>query len=242
MIVIFVAQLLLKYINMNSRKHSIVFSFALLIMVCFGSLNANAQKVEIGFRFMPTFTSLKVNTSAGGYVSGEAKLGYGFGSFIGINFTDHIGVQAEIIYSSLAQKYTENNVEREIKLSYVNIPLLLSLNTGKSNIVNFNVVAGPQLGLNVGSKITTVSGDQSTITSTAVLAVKKSDVGFAYGAGIDFGLIPSGSFRIGLGYRGVSRLVDIGDNSKQLSTDDYYVLKRTKIQTNAFYVGFSFLF
>ena len=202
-------------------------------MVFFGSLNVSAQKAEIGFRFMPTFSSLNVNTFSGGYVSGDVKLGYGVGSFVGLNFNEHIGIQTEIIYSTLAKKYKENNVEREIKLNYVNIPLLLSLNTGKSQFFNFNVVAGPQLGLNVGSKIVYVSGDESTVTNKDVLSVKKSDVGFAYGAGIDFGLNPAHTFRLGIGYRGVLGLVDIGDNSKQLSTEDYYVLNRTKIKTNA---------
>lgn len=200
----------------------------------------NTYKGEFGLRFMPTVSVFDVQTSAGGKISGDATVGLGFGAFAGLNFTDHIGIQAEIIYSKLSQKYREQDLEREINLEYINIPLLLSYNTGKDKPINFNIVAGPQMGINVGSELFTPNnGDPD---NQAVLAVKKGDLGFAYGAGFDFGLNANRTFRLGLGFRGVYGLFDISDNSNNITTDNYYVLDRTKLKTYSAYAGASFLF
>ncbi len=200
---------------------------------------AVAQKVELGFRVMPTFTAMEFNTSDGGTVKAEGKLGWGVGGFLGVNFTNNIGVQLEVIYTTLSQQYKEADISHDITLKYVNIPLLLSLNTGKDKKINLNAVIGPQIGLNVGSDINSQSNDGTT-TAQAKLDVKKSDIGFAFGAGIDFGL--TSTVRLGLGYRGVRGLIDISDKSNALTTDDYYVLDRTKTITNAGYIGISLLF
>ncbi len=198
-----------------------------------------AQKVELGFRVMPTFTAMEFNTSDGGTVKAEGKLGWGVGGFLGVNFTNHVGVQLEVIYTTLSQQYKEADISHDITLKYINIPLLLSLNTGKDKPVNLNVVVGPQIGLNVGSEINSQSNDGTT-SAQAQLDVKKSDIGFAFGAGIDFGL--TSTVRLGLGYRGVRGLIDISDKSNALTTDNYYVLDRTKTITNAGYIGISLLF
>jgi hypothetical protein len=200
-----------------------------------------AQYGEVGLRFMPTFTAFDAKTSDGGTIQGEVTLGYGGGLLLGYHFSEYVGVQGEIIYTSISQKYKEMDTERRIDLKYINIPLMLSLNTGKTKLVNFNIVGGPQMGLSVGSNLTT-TGDDGTNTSKAVLSVKKGDLGLAYGAGVDFGLNAARTLRLGLGFRGVYGLFDISDNNNTNSTDSYYILDRTKIQTYSGYIGVSYLF
>src|SRR5690349_6056411 len=87
--------------------------------------------VELGIRFMPTFSSFDMETSSGGIVKGAVTFGYGVGAMLGLNLNNHVGVQGEIIYNSLSQKYKDQEVDRKINVRYINIPLLLSLNTGK---------------------------------------------------------------------------------------------------------------
>lgn len=211
---------------------------AIIVALLFANtFTADAQKGEFGLRFMPTVSSLDLQTSSGGKVTADGKLGFGVGAFLGFNFTDHVGIQVEGIYSTIQQKYQENDVEHKIKLKYFNIPLLLSLNTGKTQKVNFNVVAGPQMGISVGSSFS-VGSD----SSNAVLSVKKGDFGFAYGAGLDFGLNEMKTFRLGIGFRGVYGLFDVSDNNGSTSEDSYYVLDRTHIKTYSGYIGVSYLF
>jgi len=222
---------------MKNFKRSIKLFLFIPVLLLIGTLKVEAQKGAFGLRYMPTFSSTEIRTSSGGSVQGEAEMGFGAGALLAFNFSEYIGIQGELIYSSTSQKYRENDFDRKINLKYVNIPLLLSLNTGKLKKVNFNVVAGPQIGLSVGSSFTGGPADDE-----AVLSVKKGDLGFAYGAGIDFALTPSGTFRLGLGYRGVRGMFDISDNNRTLTGDGYYLLDRSKNKSNAGYVGLSFLF
>lgn len=199
-----------------------------------------AQNVEFGVRLMPVVSSIKMKSESGGSIKGEATLGFGVGALLGFKITDHFGVQVEAIYNSLNQNFKEQDEERKINLRYFNIPMLFSLHTGKSKTVNFNVVAGPQLGISAGSSITTSGNNPDS--GKPVLSVKNGDLGFAYGGGIDFGLDSDKKIRLGIGYRGVMGLIDISDNSNTVITDSYYVLDKTTIKTNSVYVGLSILF
>lgn len=199
------------------------------------------HRVEFGFRFMPTFSSFEMESSSGGTVKGEVTLGYGAGALIGFNFSKHVGLEGEVIYNSLSQKFVDQELDREINVRYVNIPLLLSLNTGKSNPVNLKVELGPQLGLNVGSSISS-SGDGTTDTLQTVLAAKKGDFGFAYGAGLEFILNTDKTIRLDIGFRGVYGFVNISNTSQNIETDSYYILDRAIVRSNSGYIGFTFLF
>lgn len=207
----------------------VIFSFL-------GLSGLQAQKGEFGVRFMPTISNLEVQTSSGGQITTDATVGFGAGILLGFNFSDNFGIQGEVIYSTLNQKYSEDDVEKEVKLEYINVPLLLSYNTGKLKPVNFNVVAGPQIGISVGSEL------GGTTDENAVLSVKKGDLGFAYGAGFDFGLNTAKTFRLGIGFRGVYGLVDISNNSNNLESGSYYVLDKAHVKTYSAYAGVSFLF
>ncbi len=224
-------------IHMKNDKYKRMKYSLLTLLIGVSVYYANAQSFEIGLRYMPTVSSLEISTPGEGRVVGDFSGGYGIGGFFGIKVTNYLGFQAEVIYNSFSQKYREENVERDIKLKYINIPLLLSLNTGKSNAVNFNIVGGPQIGISVGSDIFS----NGTTAKEPVLLVKKGDLGLAYGAGIDFGINASKSIRLGLGFRGVLGMIDISDDSRTITTDSYYVLDRSHITTYSAYAGLSII-
>ncbi len=226
----------MKNSNINFR-HSLLMAVLLLGI----SSSIQAQKFEIGARLMPSFSTFDIKNSTGGTVKGSVTMGFGAGAMAGFNISNNVGIEADLIYNTISQKYKNENVEQKITLSYVSIPLLLSLNTNKTKRVNFNMVLGPQLGINVGSNLKT-SGNDGTSNAQAVLAVKKNDLGVAYGAGVDIGINAAKSFRLGVGYRGAMGLIDVSDNSKSNTTNSYYVLDRTHIKTNAAYIGISYLF
>jgi len=223
---------------MNTFKIKTILSFSFAAILVMSGINSTAQSTEFGVRAMPTVSSFEIQSSSGGVIEGEATVGFGAGIFLGFNFTDHVGIQVEGIYNTLSQKYSEAGNNYQVNLKYVNIPLLLSLNTGKSQAVNLNIVAGPQIGISVGSDI--FNGDNNP--GDAVLNVKNGDLGFAYGAGLDFGLNAEKTVRLGLGFRGVLGLFDISDNSQSIATENYYVLDRTNVKTYSAYLGFSILF
>jgi hypothetical protein len=195
---------------------------------------------EVGVRFMPTFSTFKLMSSDGRVVRGEMSMSYGYGGMLAIN-SRHVGLQLEVIYNEFSQKYKDKELERKIDINYLNVPLLLTLNTDKSKPVNFGVAFGPQVGINTGSKVTT-SGNAETGTLEAQIALKQADLGFAYGAGFDFALNKMRTVKLNLGFRGVYGLLDISDNSKTRSTDTYYILGKTNVETYSGYLGLSFVF
>ena len=201
--------------------------------------NGDYSRFYIGARFMPTITKFDVNTLENGSAKTSFVIGYGIGGLIGVNLSKNIGIQAEVIYSSLSQKFTDKNAERQIDLTYIHIPLLFIFNTDISKPVNFNITAGPQIGINTGSSINT-DGTSGSDTVTAVIAVKPADFGIAYGAGLDFRL--SSSLSLDIGFRGVLGILDISDKNKTTTSDQYYLLDRSHVETYAGYAGLKLLF
>lgn len=226
---------------MENIKNTILTYALLVALSLFGALKTTAQRVAVGLRFMPTFSTFDIKSSSGNTISGTISLGYGVGAQLAVGINRYLGVQGEIVYSSLAQKHTEQDVERKIKLQYVNIPLLMSFNSGRTKMINLNIVAGPQIGVNVGSSLRT-SGGINSDTARAVLAVRNGDLGFAYGIGLDFGLNEARTVRLDVGFRGVLGLFDISDHSGPISGNSYYLLDQSHVNANSAYMGLSFLF
>ena len=197
------------------------------------------RHLEFGVRYMPTFSSLDVHTSNGRTLEGSTTMSHGFGIMTGLNFTKNIGVVAEVNYYQINQKYADGNLNHDLKINYFNIPILLSLNTNKTAPVNLNLVAGPQFGINAGSKFET-SGNSSSDSTKAVVALRKGDVGFAYGAGLEFALNKSHTFRLDLGFRGFYGLVNMDASTNNQGT--YNVIVSASRKTYGGYAGLAWMF
>jgi hypothetical protein len=221
------------------KKYAVI---ALALAGFAGKAQAQSESgAYIGANFMPTVTTFEVRQIDNGTAKAKFVLGYGFGAQFGYNFNPNWAAQVEGIYSTLSQKYTDRSIERTINLSYVHFPLLLRYNTDITRPVNFNVVAGPQFGINVGSSISGGDGAQ-TDTVEAVLAVKPADFGVAYGAGFNFGLGPNANPKLNLGFRGVYGLLDISEKSQTTATNQFYILDRSHVKTYAGVLGITYLF
>ncbi len=194
---------------------------------------------EFGLRYLPTFSSLSIRNYNGNVVQGNATMGNGFGIMLGHNFSKYAGLQAEINYEQISQKYKDQGLDKQVNINYISIPLLLSINTDKTCPVIFGVVAGPQFGINIGSDISGKSGS-TTDTLHAVLTVKQGDVGLAYGAGFGIALNKEQNIRLDLGFRGVYGLVDM--SGTPTGTNSYNILVKGFRKSYGGYAGITFLF
>lgn len=199
------------------------------------------KRLELGFRVMPTFSNFNIHSNTSGNIKGEITLGYGIGMNLAYNITKQIGIQTGVIYNAFSQKYKDQNLDRQIDISYINIPLLISMNTNKARIVNFNVVVGPELGINVGSNIKRTN-TSATDTLTTLFAIKKNDIGVAYGAGLEFMLNNDKSFRLDIGFRGIYGFTNISNTSQPSQPNTYYIVDKANIRSNSIYAGLTFLF
>lgn len=198
------------------------------------------RPIEFGIRYMPTFSSMTLRTYEGDVVKGETTMSNGYGVMLGVN-SRHVGLQGEVNYLKISQKYRDRNLDRVVDISYLNIPVLLSLNTDKSKMINWNVVAGPQFGINIGAE-TSSSGSGSTDSLKAVVAIKKGDVGLAYGTGLEFMLNKTRSFRLDLGFRGFYGLVDMSEKTTGNDPNTYNVVVKASRKAYGGYLGLTFLF
>jgi opacity protein-like surface antigen len=223
-------------------------AFPIIFILCVGLLftgKTNAQdyntlrRVEFGIRYMPTFSSLELQAYNDDIVKGSVTINHGFGIMLGFNLNKHIGLQAEVDYYQITQSFRDLDLSNKVNIKYLNIPLLITINTNKEKRISFNVVFGPQFGINAGATIkSTGTGNAENVR--AVVAVKKGDVGFAYGAGLEFALNESHTVRLDVGYRGFYGLVDI--NSNKTDDNTYNVIAQASRKTNALYAGLTFVF
>lgn len=196
---------------------------------------------EFGIRYMPTFSSMSFRSYNGEIIQGDVSMSHGFGVMLGANFSKNIGIQGEVSYLEISQKYKDQNLNRQVNVSYLNIPIMLSVNTDKTRMVNLNFVAGPQFGVNLGSSVQTY-GDENEGTVRAVVGAKGTDVGLAYGTGLEFALNRAHTMRADIGYRGYYGLVDASADQSSQNPDTYNVLVRASRFYHAAYLGLTWCF
>jgi opacity protein-like surface antigen len=225
--------------NIAFRIVALFFIAFLIVVKTSAQYNNPLRRGEFGIRYMPTFSSIDLKASNDDVVRGSVSINNGFGIMVGVNLSKHIGFQGEVNYYQISQSFRDLDLDNKVNIKYFNVPLLLSFNTNKEMRINFNVVAGPQFGVNAGSNIKT-TGTAHPEDLHAVVAVKKGDVGFAYGAGLEIAINRNHTFRLDLGYRGFYGLVNINATSTENNT--YNVIAKASRKTNAMYAGLTLLF
>jgi hypothetical protein len=112
-------------------KKILILSLALLLGV-----GATAQ-VKYGVK-----AGLNVATlSAPKGVSYNAKPGFFVGGHVNFSFSEIVGLQPELVFSTQGAKYDGT----KLNFNYLNIPVLLDIRP----FTDFSILVGPQLGINV---------------------------------------------------------------------------------------------
>ena len=146
----------IKVMHKALLKNIIAFFTMLILVSTITAQDYNdLRRVEFGARYMPTFSAIDLKAFNDDVIQGSVSVNHGFGIMLGVNLTKNFGIQGEVNYYQVSQSFRDLNLDNEVNIKYLNIPLLLSINTNKERRVNFNVVAGPQFGINAGSNITT---------------------------------------------------------------------------------------
>lgn len=174
----------------------------------------HAQGVGFGVKAGVNFANQ--NFEADGYsVSPDGKTGFHFGAFASLMFSDKLGLQPEILYSTKGSKLDLGAAgSYENKLSYLEIPVLLRFQP----IEILSLHAGPQFGI-----LSSAEADDEDIKDS----LKGSDLSLAVGGQVELPLGFVGGARYVLG------LSDINDDS----TSDV----ETKNRTFQLFVGWKFM-
>lgn len=186
----------------------------LLALVAMAGFAVQAQSTDIGLKGGINLATWSNNGSGAAYAN---RLGFNGGLFAQVHVTPQFAVQPEVVYSSQGTKYTISGQEHDLKLNYVNIPVMLQAMVGRG----FYAEAGPQIGFLTGTADKVGDVETGYFTTNDF---KKNDV--ALGVGLGY----SGASALGIGARynfGLTNINNVGSN---------------KIKNNVLQVGLTYKF
>ena len=103
------------------KTYKIMKKLMLLAAVAvFGLSNVNAQEVKFGVKAGVNFASLTGDDADGL----DGKTGFHVGGVAVIGISEKFAVQPELVYSSQGAKDTEEGVDVDYNLDYINLPVL----------------------------------------------------------------------------------------------------------------------
>lgn len=175
----------------------------LAVMLCV--VSSHAQRLDFGGKIGANMTKIDGKNFKEGF-----ELNYQLGFFGEIDFNDNFGIQPEVLFSqstssidtsgfkSVYQNVPGAFTKKDVRLNYLNIPVLLRLNVGK--LLTFNV--GPQFSILVN--------DDKNLFENGKQAFKSGDFAAVLGAQVNISKLRIyGRYNIGL-----NDINDIDDSHK----------------------------
>lgn len=125
-------------------------------------LSASASHTQKGFYLAAQsapLLSVRINEddvhNTGADYKAKSSVTLGFGS--GYNFTNHVGIGIEVMYSRESQGYSDVAIKYDERLSFVKVPVTFNYNTNPYSRVVFAMKVGPQVGMLTSSRVTDAS-------------------------------------------------------------------------------------
>ena len=145
---------------------------------------AAAQSVQGGIKGGVSFSTLdglrEVITDVTD-VDIDQRTNWVFGGFVKVNLGRFVAIQPEVLYVRKGAKAAATGLFTEsvkFNLDYIDIPLLLRLQTGQST--GFYVLVGPSFGINITAETESDSGTEDISDD-----INGNDTGLVVGAGFD---------------------------------------------------------
>ena len=103
------------------------------------------------------------------------------GVFLGKAINDKVGLRLEGLFSQKGAKDAETGDDLKLKMTYVDVPLLLTLGSSSSG---FNVFTGPQMSFNTKAEVEADGGSVDVDDE-----FKSTDFGWVLGVGMERGRV-----------------------------------------------------
>ena len=187
-----------------------------LLALLFAPVAMYAQGFQLGVK-----GGVNVSIYTGGDIESDALVGFHVGGFMNFKLGSVVSLQPEVLFSSQGAKIKGSGItdDQNIRVSYINVPVLLKLKSAGG----FYVEAGPQVGFKAGDDF---DGGQSVDNFA-------KNLDFSLAAGLGF----HSSMGLGIGARynaGISKVGDFDETA--LRNPDY---KNSVIQVSVFYTLFN---
>jgi opacity protein-like surface antigen len=170
---------------------------SMLVLAVMASVAVRAQSASFGLKGGLNLATLSVSQDSRDF---QNRAGFFGGLFAHVPLGTQLAIQPEVVYSSQGTKYTDDdNFEHNLRLNYVNIPVMLQAMVGRG----FFAEVGPQIGFLVGAADKIGDVETGAVTTKDF---KKNDVALGFGLGY------SGMSGLGIGARYNLGLTDINNS------------------------------
>jgi hypothetical protein len=147
----------------------------------------------------------------------DNSVGFHLGLLAHIHLANQFAMQPEVVFSTQGANHSNGNLDTDINLNYVNVPLLFQYMFDNG----FRLQAGPQLGFLVSAK--SKIGDTSTDT-------KDNFEGVDLGASVGMSYVspPSGfgfDVRYNIGLSNINENSTVNSNNRGLQLGVFYLFK-----------------
>jgi hypothetical protein len=202
-----------------------------LLLTCFFQ-SSNAQEISLVGGMSITNMSTKDND--GNYAKEgnfKSRIGGHFGALLGFNLSESIALQTGLLFSTKGYRQVEKETIDEdnkykvvgiLKLSYLEVPLLVSYNYSVKDNIKIYAGLGPVLGIAVGGKYVekgtwTIDGEKESEKESEKISfgnnenrdgIKRLDLGLIIQAGVQYE-----KYKFGLFYnQGLMNVSPYNDN------------------------------
>ena len=168
---------------MTSRVRASILALAFGAILTLPAIAAAQTPLTVGVKGGVNIATLKLEDDEDN-PDIKSLVGAVAGLFVGKQINDTFGWRLEGLFSQKGAKDEETGEDAKFKLTYVDVPLLLTLGPSSSSDTRFNVFAGPQLSFNTKAEEEVAGVDFDRDED-----VKSTDVGLVLGAGLERGRV-----------------------------------------------------
>jgi hypothetical protein len=115
-------------------------------------------------------------------ISPDSRTGVVVGGFVGADFHEYVGMQVEALYSQKGAQVTEFGIEIDLRLDYVEIPILARGNVRLNPDTRIHVIGGPAFAFKVHDDLDI----EDFGLGFGEIELKSWDAGIAVGGGVTF--------------------------------------------------------
>jgi len=173
-------------------KKLIMAMLVVFVLICLVPQASFAQKgVRWGLMGGINSANIRVSGQDAASIDWKSILGIRGGGFVRIHFHDVVAIQGETFFSQMGSKYEEmilgTNYKEELKLTYIEVPLLVKVVLPTQSSIKPNIFSGSYVALNLDAKATTyIAGVKEG--EEDLEDVRTLDYGLVFGAGLDIEL------------------------------------------------------
>ena len=187
---------------MTTRVRVSILAMAVAVSAVLPAVAAAQSPVTIGVKGGVNVATLKFDEDNEDV---KSKVGAVAGLFLSKAINDKVGFRVEGLFSQKGAKDAESGEDAKLKLTYVDVPVLLTFGPASSSDTRFHFFTGPQFSFNTKAEF-----EDDGVTEDADTLIKGNDLGWVLGAGLEKGRITADArYTLGL-----SNIFEQGDEGK----------------------------